>query len=465
MNIDIVFNKNKFNRFFFFNSNLSLTELKYFNSDRLVFSDPIEEKIPNNIIPFKRIFVAATGPKPRNVTEDIRDVYDVDELFDYDYTVDIIDTFSKEEKKTLDKSTINFEKSYNFEKLTQSDYHVLINFEWYKNTMDADLKEPSFLYNMNANIYKVVGVDDDVVTTESILRSKALPKFTVFDGSSMVKNNPALLAKIPLDQYHILIKASWLKNKMHKKWLKCMSEDIRPLVFSSEEVFTFGLAQNKLDEKSTNTSYQISLCLYNQNKKNYMDADVERANSEVRWATKYDELAMMCRKYVSTKFPKLRNLANNMKGLTWKDDNIDDGPKLYPKIMFKQFRNREIQGEFVTVFEEKAGDSDEDNIKIEDPLTIVDKRGVITASLKFESIFIGTTMALQVRVNDVLISKWIQPLKPRALITRKKTSRSSSPAKSSESSDSDSSDEEDPQSAKNTQALVKRNIKTIKVAS
>jgi Protein of unknown function (DUF2738) len=447
MNIDIVFNKNKFNRFFFFNSNLSLTELKYFNSDRLVFSDPIEEKIPNNIIPFKRIFVGATGPKPRNVTEDIQDVYDVDELFDYRYT---------EEKKTLDKSTINFEKSHNFEKLNQSEYHVLINFEWYKNNMDADLKEPSFLYNMNANIYKVVGVDDDVVTTESILRAKALPKFTVFDGSSLVKNNPALLAKIPLDQYHILMKAPWLKNMM---------QHVRPLVFSSEEVFTFGLAQNKLDEKSTNTSYQISLCLYNQNKKNYMDSDVERANSEVRWATKYDELAMMCRKYVSTKFPKLRNLANNMKGLTWKDDNIEDGPKLYPKIMFKQFRNREIQGEFVTVFEEKAGDSDEDNIKIEDPLTIVDKRGVITASLKFESIFIGTTMALQVRVNDVLISKWIQPLKPRALITRKKLSRSSSPAKSSESSDSDSSDEEDPQSAKNTQALVKRNIKTIKVAS
>ncbi len=427
---NIIINDTKYNFFKFYNINQPLTELKYFNSARLVFTKPVTRKLPNNNISFNRVFVAITGPKTRTVTEGLKSVYDVNELLDYDSQTD----------------TNEFTNKYDFSKLEDNDYHMLIDYDWYKCNINDDLQEEPFVYNMSDKLYH----DQD----EPSQREFIMAKFTVFNATEMFKKKPTLINKIPPEHYHILLNKKWLKDNLSDQYLKSMNEDYKPLVFSSEEVFSFGVSRNTLD--TNNVSYQISLCLYDRE---------TPTDEEIKWAAKYEELATICRDYLKkSEFKKLRGQIDSMKGLSWKANEIgdSDGPKLYPKIMFNQKKE-----EFITVF------MDESDEIIEDPKTILDKRGKIKVALRFESIFIGSKIALQVRVNDVLISKWIEAYKPRALIVRKNkpSAGPSKTVKTSEKSEEDEdesdlnsssgSDEEEEEETK----PVKRVVKTVKMCT
>lgn len=420
---NIIINDTKYNFFKFYNINQPLTDLKYFNGERLAFAKPVTRKLPNNNISFNRVFVAITGPKPRTVTETLKNVYDVNELLDYDSQTE----------------TMEFASKYDFSKLEDADYHILIDYEWYKNNIDSGLQEPSFVYNMSDKLYH----------DEPVQREHIMAKFTTFNATELYRTKPTLINKIPTDHYHVLLTKKWLKDNLSEKYLKMMVEDHKPLVFSSEEVFSFGVSRNTLDTNSI--SYQVSLCLYD--RENPKD-------DEIKWAAKYEELATICREYLKkSEFKKLKGQIDSMKGLSWKANEVGDadGPKLYPKIMFNQKKE-----EFITVF------MDENDEIVEDPKTILDKRGKIKVALRFESIFIGSKVALQVRVNDVLISKWIEAYKPRALIVRKngptlttnKVSKVSD--KSEEESDLNSSSEEEEE---DDSKPVKRVVKTVKMTN
>jgi hypothetical protein len=271
----------------------------------------------------------------------------------------------------------------------------------------------------------------------------------VFDATELIKKKPTLINKIPIEHYHVLLIKKWLKDNLSEKYLKVMAEEHKPLVFSSEEVFSFGVSRNTLDTNSI--SYQISLCLYD--RENPKD-------EEIKWSAKYEEMAAVCRHYLKTsEFKKLKGLIDTMKGLSWKSNEIGDadGPKLYPKVMFNQKKE-----EFITVF------MDETDEIIEDPKTILDKRGRIKVALRFESIFVGSKVALQVRVNDVLISKWIEAYKPRALIVRRNGPSGSAiknikaSDKSEEESDLNSSSSEDEEEEVKP---TKRVVKTVKMST
>lgn len=373
---NIIINDTKYNFFKFYNINQPLTDLKYFNSERLVFTKPVTFKIPNNnTLTFNRIFVAISGPKTRTINENLKNVYDVNELLDYDNS---------------QNENAEFAAKYDFSKLEDADYHVLVDYEWYTKNVDLGLQEPSFIYNITNSLYH-----DELAQKELIMS-----KFAVFDATELFKKKPTLINKIPTERYHFLLSKKWVKDNLSEKYVKTMNSEYKPLVFSSEEVFSFGVSLNALDVSSI--SYQISLCLYD--RENPKD-------EEIKWAAKYEELATVCREYLKkTEFKKLKGQIDSMKGLSWKRNEIgdSDGPKLYPKIMFNQKKE-----EFITVFIDETDDI------IEDPKTILDKRGKVKVALRFESVFIGSKVALQVRVNDVLISNWLEAFKPRALIVRK----------------------------------------------
>jgi len=423
---NIIINDTKYNFFKFYNVNQTLTELKYFNSERLVFAKPVTRKLqlPNNNntnITFNRVYVAITGPKTRNVTEELVNLYDVDELVDYDST-----------------TTGEFIKKYDFTKLEDTDYHILIDYNWYKNEVDSGLEEPSFIYNISDKIYH-----DEPTHREHILN-----KFMVFDATAMYRKKPTLINKIPSEYYHVLITEDWVKSNLSEKYLKIMNEVHRPLIFSSEEVFSFGVSRNTLD--TNNTSYQISLCLY------------ERENPkdvEIKWAAKYEELATICRHYLKkSEFKKFKGQIDAMKGLSWKANEVGDadGPKLYPKIMYNQKKE-----EFITVF------MDENDQVVDDPTTILDKRGKVAVALRFESIFVGSKVALQVRVNDASIISWIEAYKPKALITRRtspKVNKAFEKAETEDESDLNSSSSEEEEEEESSKP-VRRVVKTVKVSN
>lgn len=423
---NIIINDTKYNFFKFYNVNQPLTELKYFNCERLVFAKPVARKLPETNISFNRIFVAISGPKTRTITEGLKGVYDVDELLDYDSQL----------------KTTEFTNKYDFTKLEETDYHILVDYFYYKNNIDENINEPSFIYNLSDKLYH------DEPTQRELIESK----FTVFNATEIFKKKPSLINKIPSEHYHILLSKKWLKDNLSEKYMKTMVEEYKPLVFSSEEVFSFGVSRNTLD--TNNISYQISLCLYD--RENPKD-------EEIKWAAKYEELATMCRNHLKTsEFKKLKGLIDTMKGLSWKGNEIGDadGPKLYPKVMFNQKKE-----EFITVF------MDETDEIIEDPKTILDKRGRIRVALRFESIFVGSKVALQVRANDVLISKWIEAYKPRALIVRK--NKASPPSKnaikvsdkSDDESDLNSSSSEEEEEEEEVKKPVKRVVKTVKMSA
>ena len=423
---NITINDTRYNFFKFYNVNQPLTELKYLNGERLVFTKPVARKLPETNISFNRIFVAITGPKSRTLTEDLKEVYDVNELLDYDSSLP--DT--------------EFTNRYDFTKLEVSDYHILVDSEWYMANVDSGLQEPSFVYNISDRLYH----------DEPAQRDLVMGKFTVFNATKLFKKKPALINKIPAEHYHVLLTEKWLKDNLSEKYLKTMAEEYKPLVFPSEEVFSFGVSRNTLD--TSNTSYQISLCLYDrENPKD--EKEKSRRHEEIKWAAKYEELATLCREHLKKgEFKKLKGLIDTMKGLSWKSNEIGDadGPKLYPKIMFNQKKQ-----EFITVF------IDENDNIIEDPKTILDKSARIRAALRFESIFVGSKVALQVRVNDVLIVKRIEEYTPRALIVRRNgppTKNAKSSDKSKEESDLNSSEEEEEEAKP-----VKRIVKTIKMST
>lgn len=423
---NIIINDTKYNFFKFYNINQPLTELKYFNSDRLVFTKAVAKKLPTNNISFYRVFIAITGPKPRTITENLKNLYDVDELLDYDSQTE----------------TTEFATKYNFMKLEGDEYHILFDYEWYKNNVDLNIQVPTFIYNISDKLYS------DESESEAVERKFIMSKFTVFNGTDLYKKKPTIIHKIPPNYYHVLITEKWLKKNLSEKYLKTMNEEYRPLVFPSEEVFSFGVARNMLD--TNNISYQISLCLYDRETPKY---------DEIKWAAKYEELATVCREYLKksekSEFKRLKGQIDTMKGLSWKGNEIgdSDGPKLYPKIMFNQKKE-----EFITVF------MDESDEIIEDPSLILDKRGRVKAALRFESIFIGSKIALQVRVNDILITKWIEAYKPRALIVRKNNTKvEKNNNKSPDEEDSDLNSSEDDNEDETEPKITKRIVKTVRM--
>ncbi|ABF82037.1 hypothetical protein MIV007R [Invertebrate iridescent virus 3] len=441
---NITIDNTTYNFFKFYNINQPLTNLKYLNSERLCFSNAVMGKIVDDAstitITYHRVYFGISGPKPRQVA-DLGEYYDVNELLNYD-------TYTKTQEfaqkyNSLVKPTIDA-KNWSGNELV-----LLVGNEWYCKTFGKAGSKNVFLYNMIPTIYR-----DEPQHQEQILK-----KFMFFNATKNVEQNPNFLDNVPEEYYHLLLPKSWVEKNLSDKYRKIMETEHKPLVFSCEPAFSFGLCRNTQDK---NESYQLSLCLYEREKPR---------DAEIVWAAKYDELAAMVRDYLkkTPEFKKYRSFISCMKGLSWKNNEIGDkdGPKLYPKVIF----NRK-KGEFVTIF---TKDDDVEPETIEDPRTILDRRCVVQAALRLESVFVHNKVAIQLRINDVLISEWKEASsKPQPLILRRHrfTKPSSSVAKSTSpslrNSGSDESDLNQSDSDKEDERVVpvpktKRIVKTVKL--
>ena len=109
-NNTIVIKDTNYNRLdlYYNNNNLILTNLKHFNAERLVFSNPIMFKLPSKLpsapsnITFNRIFVAITGPKPRKIENIKQSFYDFNELVDFDSQIGLAEKNKTDLEKLLE---------------------------------------------------------------------------------------------------------------------------------------------------------------------------------------------------------------------------------------------------------------------------------------------------------------------------------------------------------------------------
>lgn len=186
---------------------------------------------------------------------------------------------------------------------------------------------------------------------------------------------------------------------------------IGELCMATDEIYSFGVNIN-LDEKNKDivTGYTMPLCLFNKNgptdsEKEFVetfnkivekckDHIIENKDALDQYSLERSELKKICNSLYYKRDPK--NKAKIMEGV---------GPTLYAKLIFNKKKNQ-IE---TTFFDAKSG-------REVNALDLIDKHCYAKAVIKFESIFIGNKISLQIKLYDCgvkMIDSGRKPLLPR----------------------------------------------------
>jgi hypothetical protein len=163
----------------------------------------------------------------------------------------------------------------------------------------------------------------------------------------------------------------------------------------TDEIYSFGVNVN-LDEKNKDdvTGYTMPLCLFNKNgpsesEKQFVDTFnkiiekckdhiIENKDALDQYSLERSELKKICNSLYYKRDPK--NKAKIMDGV---------GPTLYAKLIFNKKKNAITS----TFFNSQTGEEI-------NPLDLIDKHCYAKAVIKFESIFIGNKISLQIKLYD-----------------------------------------------------------------
>ena len=167
------------------------------------------------------------------------------------------------------------------------------------------------------------------------------------------------------------------------------------LCMATDEIYSFGVNVN-LDEKNKDlvTGYTMPLCLFNKNgptetETQFVDTFnriVEKCKDHIidnkdaldQYSLERSELKKICNSLYYKRDPK--NKAKIMDGV---------GPTLYAKLIFNKKKN-EIT---TTFFNSQTGEEI-------NPMELIEKHCYAKAVIKFESIFIGNKISLQIKLYD-----------------------------------------------------------------
>ena len=154
------------------------------------------------------------------------------------------------------------------------------------------------------------------------------------------------------------------------------------LIFKTEDVFCFGITKNKLNSDCHN----VGICLYNR----------EPTEKQKLFVKKFNEIIEYIKLYIVDKKDYLEHYdltINDLKKfnpLYWKKEKgkivEGSGPILYSKL-------REVKSGILTIF------MDERKNRI-DPEDLMNKYFTGNFGLKIESIFVGSTISLIIRVVE-----------------------------------------------------------------
>jgi len=161
------------------------------------------------------------------------------------------------------------------------------------------------------------------------------------------------------------------------------------LILPTEEVFTFGVGENLNQETGKVNGYVLPLCLYNKNGPSEQEkAFVNTFNNIVEW----------CKKYLIKNKEKLGQYELEMADLKKfnplyyrreKGKIVDgQGPTLYGKLITSK-----KNGIVTKFYDMTSGES-------LNPLDLLGTYAFARAAVKFESIFIGNKISLQVKIYE-----------------------------------------------------------------
>lgn len=158
---------------------------------------------------------------------------------------------------------------------------------------------------------------------------------------------------------------------------------------SKPELFSFGMSENTDMTSGKVNGYTVPICLWNKD---------GATNDEKAWTDTFDKIVEVCKDHVLSvkdeigKYDLERNDLKKFNPLYWKRDKgkvVDGtGPTLYSKIIHSKKNDK-----FITQFYDYNGNPI-------DPMQLMGKRCYGRFAVKFESIFIGNKISLQVKLYE-----------------------------------------------------------------
>ena len=168
------------------------------------------------------------------------------------------------------------------------------------------------------------------------------------------------------------------------------------LVMSTTEVFSFGVSENTAMGTADVNGYTLPLCLHNKDGA----TDVEKAFTDT-----FDQIIAGCKTHVLKvkddieKYDLEEVELKKMNPLYYKRDRgrivPGTGPTLYAKLLFKKGKGG--GGKIITEFTNSITDQPID------PMTLQKKYCYVTGAIKFESIYIGQRISVQIKLIEALV--------------------------------------------------------------
>jgi len=164
------------------------------------------------------------------------------------------------------------------------------------------------------------------------------------------------------------------------------------LILPTLRLYSFGLSPNRDQKTGRIDGYSIPLCMFNRD---------EPTDEQRKWVDTFNNIVEHTKQYILDHKDDIERYdlepaeLKKLNPLYYKREKgkiVDgSGPTLYAKVM----QNKKT-GTISTPFcDEKGNDVD--------PMTIMDKRCYVTALIKFESIFIGSRISLQIKVYEAKV--------------------------------------------------------------
>ena len=168
------------------------------------------------------------------------------------------------------------------------------------------------------------------------------------------------------------------------------------LVLATEKLFSFGVQENTDMNSGRVTGYSLPLCLHNKN---------GATEGEKKFCSVIEDIVEKCKDHLIDvkddigKYDLERSELKKLNPIYQKREKgkivEGKGPSLYPKLLIsKKNGDMKIQTFF----------TDADTGDDIDPLILSKKYMYCTCGIKFESIFVGTKISLQVKVYECLYS-------------------------------------------------------------
>jgi len=166
------------------------------------------------------------------------------------------------------------------------------------------------------------------------------------------------------------------------------------LVILTPKVYSFGLSENTVfgDKTKKKDGYTFPLCLQSRDGLTDDEKDFIDTFKAILEACKEHVIKPETKKEL--KKPNLQPPAFNLLYYKTIDGEVapGTGPIMYPKIMIKKAK-KDTPEQITTIFTDENGQD-------VDPLTLLNKHCYTRAAIKIESIFIGSLVSLQVKVQE-----------------------------------------------------------------